>query len=171
MISYGGVSGGDEQDEPLDYFAYYDQGLVVPERQGKGRGKVMGAEGGGGEGGDGKAGGGQEGGSNEKAVTVCGDAKKTGGKQKFFSKRVVLVCGCVVVGVLFGSFLLSSALSVYVHEHIVSRLARCAECPDYLSVLLFSKECPVSTGALMSVLVSCSEELHRTWIALLPLLN
>ena len=50
MISYSGVSGGDEQKEPLDYFAYYDEGIVVPERKGKGRGQVAGKE----EGGEGK---------------------------------------------------------------------------------------------------------------------
>ena len=41
MISYEGAAGGDEKGEPLDYFAYYDEGIVVPDRQGKGRGEVV----------------------------------------------------------------------------------------------------------------------------------
>ena len=45
VISYSGVAGGDEQGEPLDYFAYYDQEIVVPDRQGKGRGKMPEKEG------------------------------------------------------------------------------------------------------------------------------
>ena len=45
VISYDGVHGGDEQGEPLDYFAYYDEGIIAKERREKealekaGRGK------------------------------------------------------------------------------------------------------------------------------------
>jgi hypothetical protein len=42
VISYGGTPGGDEKGEPLDYFAYYDEGVVVPDRRGKGRGEAVG---------------------------------------------------------------------------------------------------------------------------------
>jgi hypothetical protein len=42
VISYQGTPGGDEKGEPLDYFAYYDEGVVIPDRRGKGRGEVAG---------------------------------------------------------------------------------------------------------------------------------
>jgi hypothetical protein len=42
VISYEGIAGGDEKGEPLDYFAYYDEGIIVPDRKGKGRGEVAG---------------------------------------------------------------------------------------------------------------------------------
>lgn len=43
VISYDGVYGGDEQGEPLDYFAYYDQGLATKEEVERERAKMKAA--------------------------------------------------------------------------------------------------------------------------------
>ena len=45
VLSYDGVYGGDEQGEPLDYFAYYDQGLATKEEVGRERAKMKAAAG------------------------------------------------------------------------------------------------------------------------------
>ena len=45
VLSYDGVYGGDEQGEPLDYFAYYDQGLATKEEVERERAKMKAAAG------------------------------------------------------------------------------------------------------------------------------
>ena len=78
VISYDGVYGGDEQGEPLDYFAYYDEGIIAKERREK---EALEKAGGG------KGEGGGKGGEGKEKPSEGG--AKVGGKEGMGGKTVV----------------------------------------------------------------------------------
>ena len=128
MISYDGVYGGDEQGEPLDYFAYYDEGIIAKERRekealekaggggkGGGGGKERGGEGGEKSSVGGGKVGGKEGGGRKTAVETSaknGDLKET-------SSGAAIQDTGTVMGTFFDAYFTCTCVHVnIVHVHV-----------------------------------------------------